>query len=53
MLAMKFFLTGWLLAMLSISLAFIYSLDNILIRIMCYGGFAMVLISALILIWTA
>lgn len=52
MLAMKFFLTGSLL-IAALPLAFIYRLDNILIRIMCYGGFAMVLISALILIWTA
>jgi len=53
MLAMKFFLTGWLLTMVSISLAFIYEKDSILIRTICYSGFAMVLISALILIWTA
>ena len=53
MLAMKFFLTGWLLTIVALPLAFIYSLDNILIRIMCFGGFAMVLISSLILIWTA
>ena len=48
-LSVKFLLTGWILTMVSISLSVLYDHDSIAIRTMWCVGFAMMLISSLIL----